>query len=157
VDLISRIVFAAMDACFRALDAALVGMLWWYRCGYSSHMNAGRVGPLLAIPYHVCGSSLNSAGFGDSSAWPRSPGASNVTLYKWWPCKEALALEAYFHAVEQTLAFPDTGDIEADLTAQVRSFIALLAGRASRAVGFHRLRDNADLLPRTAPTLIFRW
>src|SRR5688572_25313335 len=57
-------------------------------------------------------------------------GASKVTLYKWWPSKGALALEAYFHAVEQTLAFPDTGDIEADLTVQVRSFIALLAGRA---------------------------
>lgn len=62
-------------------------------------------------------------------------GASKVTLYKWWPSKGALALEAYFHAVEQTLAFPDTGDIEADLTAQVRSFIALLAGRAGRVIG----------------------
>ena len=62
-------------------------------------------------------------------------GASKVTLYKWWPSKGALALEAYFHAVEQTLAFPDTGDIEADLTVQVRSFIALLAGRAGRVIG----------------------
>lgn len=61
-------------------------------------------------------------------------GASKVTLYKWWPSKGALALEAYFHAVEQQLEFPDTGDIEADLTAQVRSFIALLAGRAGRVV-----------------------
>ncbi len=62
-------------------------------------------------------------------------GASKVTLYKWWPSKGALALEAYFHAVEQTLAFADTGDIEADLTVQVRSFIALLAGRAGRVIG----------------------
>jgi AcrR family transcriptional regulator len=62
-------------------------------------------------------------------------GASKVTLYKWWPSKGALALEAYFHAVEQTLAFPDTGEIEADLTAQVRSFIALLAGPAGRVIG----------------------
>jgi AcrR family transcriptional regulator len=62
-------------------------------------------------------------------------GASKVTLYKWWPSKGALALEAYFHAVEQTLAFPDTGDIEADLTVQVRSFIALLAGPAGRVIG----------------------
>jgi hypothetical protein len=53
-----------------------------------------------------------------------------VTLYKWWPSKGALALEAYLHAVEQYLEFPDTGDIEADLIAQVRSFIGLLAGRS---------------------------
>lgn len=61
-------------------------------------------------------------------------GASKVTLYKWWPSKGALALEAYFHAVEQELEFPDTGDIEVDLTRQVRSFIALLAGRGGRVI-----------------------
>lgn len=53
-----------------------------------------------------------------------------MTLYQWWPSKGALALEAYLHAVEQYLEFPDTGDIEADLIAQVRSFIGLLAGRS---------------------------
>ncbi|HYS38152.1 MAG TPA: TetR/AcrR family transcriptional regulator [Pseudonocardiaceae bacterium] len=61
-------------------------------------------------------------------------GASKVTLYKWWPSKGALALEAYFHAVQQHLEFPDTGDIEADLTAQVRSFIGLLAGRPGAVI-----------------------
>ncbi|MFC4945283.1 TetR/AcrR family transcriptional regulator [Pseudonocardia sp. GCM10023141] len=54
-------------------------------------------------------------------------GASKMTLYKWWPSKGALALEGYFHAVEQTLHFPDTGDIEADLTSQVRSFVRLIS------------------------------
>jgi hypothetical protein len=47
-------------------------------------------------------------------------GASKMTLYKWWPSKGALALDGYFAAVEQTLSFPDTGDIEADLRPQVR-------------------------------------
>src|SRR5258708_5165346 len=42
-------------------------------------------------------------------------GASKMTLYKWWPSPGALALEAYFAAVEDTLAFFDTGDIERDL------------------------------------------
>ncbi|MBC8091477.1 MAG: helix-turn-helix transcriptional regulator [Pseudonocardia sp.] len=41
-------------------------------------------------------------------------GASKVTLYRGWPSKGALALGAYFAAVEQRLEFPDTGDIEAD-------------------------------------------
>ncbi|MEU9090295.1 TetR/AcrR family transcriptional regulator C-terminal ligand-binding domain-containing protein [Streptomyces sp. NPDC048428] len=55
-------------------------------------------------------------------------GASKMTLYKWWPSPGALAFEAYFTAVEDTLAFADTGDIERDLTAQLHSFVGLLTG-----------------------------
>lgn len=61
-------------------------------------------------------------------------GASKTTIHKWWPSKGALALDGYFHAVRSTLAFPDTGDITVDLTAQLHSFVRLLtrtpAGRA---------------------------
>ncbi len=51
---------------------------------------------------------------------------SKTTIYKWWPSRGTLALDGYFHAVESTLAFPDTGDIAADLTAQLRAFVRLL-------------------------------
>lgn len=34
----------------------------------------------------------------------------------------ALALDGHFHAVEQTLAFADTGDIRVDLVSQLRAF-----------------------------------
>jgi AcrR family transcriptional regulator len=61
-------------------------------------------------------------------------GASKVTLYKWWPSKGALALDGYTHAVRGALEFPDTGDIEADLIAQMRSFVAVLRGPAGRAI-----------------------
>jgi AcrR family transcriptional regulator len=61
-------------------------------------------------------------------------GASKTTIYKWWESKGALALDGYFHAVADTLAFPDTGSIRDDLLAQLRSFIHLVshtsAGRA---------------------------
>ncbi|OUC94194.1 TetR/AcrR family transcriptional regulator [Streptosporangium minutum] len=53
-------------------------------------------------------------------------GASRVTLHKWWPSRGALALEGYFSVVGPTLAFPDTGDIAADLTTQVRAFVRLM-------------------------------
>ena len=53
-------------------------------------------------------------------------GASKTTIYKWWPSKGALALDGYMHAVEETLAFPDTGDVVTDLTAQLRAFVNLL-------------------------------
>ncbi|HEY1968148.1 MAG TPA: TetR/AcrR family transcriptional regulator [Pseudonocardia sp.] len=61
-------------------------------------------------------------------------GASKVTLYKWWPSKGALALDGYTQAVSHDLEFPDTGDIEADLISQVRSFIGVLRGPAGRAI-----------------------
>jgi AcrR family transcriptional regulator len=62
-------------------------------------------------------------------------GASKTTIYKWWPSKGALALDGYFHAVESTLAFPDTGDIERDLTAQLCAFVDLLGRtRAGRVI-----------------------
>ncbi|MFJ4467676.1 TetR/AcrR family transcriptional regulator C-terminal ligand-binding domain-containing protein [Streptomyces sp. NPDC089424] len=56
----------------------------------------------------------------------RLSGVSKTTLYKWWPSKGALALDGYFHAVEQSLAFEDTGDIRADLMSQLRAFARIL-------------------------------
>jgi AcrR family transcriptional regulator len=53
-------------------------------------------------------------------------GASRMTIYKWWPSKGALALDGYFTVVEPTLAFPDTGDIVADLRSQLGAFVRLL-------------------------------
>ncbi|MEU0900518.1 TetR/AcrR family transcriptional regulator [Streptomyces massasporeus] len=58
----------------------------------------------------------------------RLSGVSKTTLYKWWPSKGALALDGYFHAVEERLAFEDTGDIRADLTRQLRAFARIMTG-----------------------------
>jgi AcrR family transcriptional regulator len=62
-------------------------------------------------------------------------GVSRTTLHKWWPSRGTLALDAYFHALEDRLAFPDTGDVEADLAGQLRSFAGVVgAGPAGRVV-----------------------
>lgn len=53
-------------------------------------------------------------------------GASKMTLYKWWAPPGALALEAYSAAVQETLAFSDTGDLAQDLVLQLRAFVRLL-------------------------------
>jgi AcrR family transcriptional regulator len=58
----------------------------------------------------------------------REAGVSKTTLYKWWPSRGALALDGYFHAVEDTLAFADTGDIRADLLSQLRAFASVTTG-----------------------------
>ncbi|HEY6740517.1 MAG TPA: TetR/AcrR family transcriptional regulator, partial [Actinopolymorphaceae bacterium] len=56
----------------------------------------------------------------------REAGSSKVTLYKWWPSPGALAAEAYFARSAPVLAFPDTGDIRADLISQLTSFVRWL-------------------------------
>ncbi len=62
-------------------------------------------------------------------------GASRVTLHKWWPSKGALALDGYFSVVAPIPAFPDTGDIATDLTAQLKAWIRLMDGtRAGRVL-----------------------
>ncbi|MFC0430346.1 TetR-like C-terminal domain-containing protein [Kutzneria buriramensis] len=61
-------------------------------------------------------------------------GASRMTIYKWWPSRGALALDGYATKVRTVLEFPDTGDIEADLTAQVLAFTHLLTGTGAGKV-----------------------
>jgi AcrR family transcriptional regulator len=56
----------------------------------------------------------------------RRSGASKMTIYKWWPSRGALALDGYFKKVEPQLAFPDTGDIRADLRTQLHAFLHVL-------------------------------
>jgi AcrR family transcriptional regulator len=52
----------------------------------------------------------------------RLAGVSKTTLYKWWPSLGALALDGYVHAVEPALAFPDSGDVRADVRTQLGAF-----------------------------------
>jgi len=62
-------------------------------------------------------------------------GASKMTIYKWWPSKGALAMEGYASMVDGMLAVPDTGDIQADLTTQLLTYVHVLrdspAGRVT--------------------------
>jgi AcrR family transcriptional regulator len=59
-------------------------------------------------------------------------GASKATIYRWWPNKAAVLVEALRVAVAQELPFPDTGDLREDLRQQLRNFIKLLNGRRGR-------------------------
>jgi AcrR family transcriptional regulator len=64
----------------------------------------------------------------------KAAAVSKTTLYKWWPSPGALALDAYFHAVADTLAFEDTGDVRRDLLRQLHAFARLMATPGGRAV-----------------------
>lgn len=73
-------------------------------------------------------------------------GVSKMTLYKWWPTPGALAFDAYFDTFRETLAFPDTGDIGRDLTAQLSSFVQLLNRNGTVIAGIiGAAQGDADL------------
>jgi AcrR family transcriptional regulator len=64
----------------------------------------------------------------------RRSGAAKTTIYRWWPSKGALAIEAFLTIAEKRSAFPATGSAIADLKTQLRSLAKLLRGRAGRLV-----------------------
>ncbi|MCX4834402.1 TetR/AcrR family transcriptional regulator [Streptomyces sp. NBC_01016] len=47
------------------------------------------------------------------------------TIYRWWPSKGALALDAINDRIGHVLDFPDTGNIAGDLVHQINEVIAL--------------------------------
>jgi len=59
-------------------------------------------------------------------------GASKTTLYRWWPNKAAIVIEAFREAVAPQLPLEDTGRLLVDLTAQVQNFARVLSGPGGR-------------------------
>ena len=75
--------------------------------------------------------SLDEVGFANTTTdlIAERAGASKATIYRWWPTKAALLLEALRDVVAQELPFPDTGDVKEDVRQQLRNFVELLTGR----------------------------
>lgn len=82
-------------------------------------------------------------------------GVSKVTIYKWWPSRGSVAIDAYFHRYRATADFGDTGDLAADLTAQIRLMLAAFRGRAGEVMA--ELIGQAQSDPALADTLVSRW
>ena len=59
-------------------------------------------------------------------------GTSKATVYRWWPNKAAVVIEAFREAVAPELPLRDTGSLRHDLTTQVRNFARVLAGSRGR-------------------------
>jgi AcrR family transcriptional regulator len=54
-------------------------------------------------------------------------GVGKQTIYRWWPSKGAVIMDALNDVVGAASDFPDTGDVVADLREQMTSVSALLA------------------------------
>lgn len=60
-------------------------------------------------------------------------GASKATIYRWWPNKAAVLIDAFREAVARELPFPDTGSLSEDVRSQLRQFAAMLREGRGRA------------------------
>jgi AcrR family transcriptional regulator len=60
-------------------------------------------------------------------------GVGRPTLYRWWPNKAAIVLEALLDHTATAAPYPDTGDIESDLRQQCRAYVRVLTGRHANA------------------------
>lgn len=52
-------------------------------------------------------------------------GVGKQTIYRWWPSKGVLMLDMWSEQVQLQGEFPDTGDVAADLKAQIRGLVEL--------------------------------
>lgn len=77
----------------------------------------------------------------------RSAGVSKATIYRWWPTKEALALDALYAkwAEGGGLPSPDTGTLRGDLLELLRPWTRRLRTRPyARVLGTFIAKANSD-------------
>lgn len=60
-------------------------------------------------------------------------GSAKTTIYRWWPGKAELAVDAFFEGTEADLRLPDTGSARDDFRTQILELADLLRGERGRA------------------------
>ncbi|MGQ2995864.1 TetR/AcrR family transcriptional regulator [Variovorax sp.] len=61
-------------------------------------------------------------------------GVGKATIYRWWPHKGALAVEAYLTAVAPSIAFPVTDDPRRDIEVQVHRLARVYRGQKGQTL-----------------------
>jgi len=65
----------------------------------------------------------------------RKAGVGKATIYKWWPSKAYVALDAYLRNASRSLPTPDTGSVRRDIQEQLRSLMVFYQTPAGRILG----------------------
>src|SRR5271165_4058329 len=79
---------------------------------------------------------LQHTGFPDLTieAIAADAGVGKATVYRWWPNKGALVVDAFASSAEHELHFPDTGSVYQDMSLQMKQVIGILRTRRGRIV-----------------------
>jgi AcrR family transcriptional regulator len=74
-------------------------------------------------------------------------GVGKQTIYRWWPSKSAVLLDAMIHRARQVAPAPDSGDLHSDLRLFLRSTFAAAPDNRSLLLGVLReaLADDASM------------
>jgi AcrR family transcriptional regulator len=78
-------------------------------------------------------------------------GTSKATIYKWWPNKYAVAVEAFLSEMATESADPDTGSAHEDFRLALRGLIHFYASKSGRV--FAQLVAEAQFDPEVAVEL----
>ena len=71
-------------------------------------------------------------------------GSCKATVYRWWPNKAAVLIEAFREKIAQPLPNPDTGDFRADVRQQLHNFVKIIGGGRGRIFGGFIAGAQAD-------------
>jgi AcrR family transcriptional regulator len=78
-------------------------------------------------------------------------GSSKATIYKWWPNKYAVAVDAFFSEMQADSPDPDTGSARADFAVWLRGLCHFYTGPSGRV--FAQLVGEAQFDPEVADVL----
>lgn len=59
-------------------------------------------------------------------------GAGKATIYRWWPDKAAVLIDAFRESIARELPFPRTGDLREDIRQQLLIFFQVMSGNRGR-------------------------
>jgi AcrR family transcriptional regulator len=79
-----------------------------------------------------------------ADAIARRAGVSKATIYKWWPNKSLVALDAYLAGMTEQVAMPDTGSAEVDFREQLKSVMAFYTSPLGRLFGQFLAEGQSD-------------
>jgi AcrR family transcriptional regulator len=79
-----------------------------------------------------------------TDAIARRAGVSKATIYKWWPNKSMVALDAYLGGMTERVAIPDTGSAETDFAVQLKSVTAFYKSPLGRLFGQFIAEGQSD-------------
>jgi AcrR family transcriptional regulator len=65
----------------------------------------------------------------------RKAGVGKATIYKWWPSKAYVALDAFLKKTNQMIPTSDTGSVKTDILEQLRSLMVFYRSPAGRILG----------------------
>lgn len=82
-------------------------------------------------------------------------GVGKATIYRWWPTKSSLVIDAFVEAYNDTLDLPDTGSLREDLLAPLRKLLAIADSRRGRILA--EMVAAFATSPELAETFYNRW